>query len=143
MRRMITILYGEMGSGKTFHGQKAAARAKNTVFVEGDAAMPQHMRARVKQFRPLTSKMIDTFVRVHLAEAIANAARFHNVVVAQALYRREHRAWLKKQLEDLGHEVHLIEVKVSFIQNLRQLLNLPWGLRWVLYWLLNKPFYQR
>jgi len=138
----ITILYGEMGCGKSYLG-KIVAKVWGLEFLEGDSLAPPEMVARVRSFRFLSRELLDRFIHVHLFNGIVKAASgSRRLVVAQALYRRESRARLRLQLEDVGFTVAMVHIKTPFWRNLRQILQRPKGFRWAIYWLLSKPFFQ-
>jgi gluconate kinase len=143
----ITILYGEMGSGKNYQGERLAKKI-GAPFLDGDTVLPPTMLERVKAFQPLTEGMLCEFIHLHLYSAILDAVERAKddpptaLVVAQALYRQENRTLLCQQLRRLGHDVEFVHVRAPFLQNLRQLWSRPRGLRWVFYWLLNKAFFQ-
>jgi hypothetical protein len=117
-------------------------------FLEGDSALPPYLKQRVQSFKPLTKADLEYFIEHLLFEEIlievgyCGPGKLRDTIVAQALYRRHNRKRLKGQLEEYEIEVQYQLVKVSFLQNLRQLWSRPQGLRWVLYWLMNKPFFQ-
>lgn len=137
----VRIFYGEMGSGKTYLGRRDAEKLGCT-FLEGDDLIPPGMAALVRNFKPLPKSVLDDYVKNHLVPAIVNAARTGDVVVAQALYRREHRDYVGGRLASEGFSVRWTLCRVPLWQNFRQLWGRPRGLRWVLYWLLSKPFFQ-
>jgi gluconate kinase len=138
----ITILYGEMGCGKSYFGRNIA-KVWGLEFLEGDSLAPPEMVDRVKNFRFLPQEMLNKFIHVHLFEGIVKAAAGpRRLVVAQALYNRESRARLRRQLEAVGFKVAMVHIKTPFWRNLRQILRRPKGFRWAIYWLLSKPFFQ-
>jgi hypothetical protein len=65
------------------------------------------------------------------------------IVVAQALYLDEDRKWIEWFFTQLGYSVKFVWVKPPFLRNLKQIYSRPKGLRWVLYWLMNKPWFQK
>jgi gluconate kinase len=139
----VLILYGEMGAGKTFWGQKLA-RVCKAAFLDGDDVISAAMLERTKNFKPISKKTLDDYVQNHLAPAIIVRCGLDNdLIVAQALYLREHRDFLKQHLLSKGYDqVEFIRIEAPFWRNLKQLWARPQGLRWVWYWLLNKPFFQ-
>lgn len=137
----ITILFGEMGGGKNYHGE-IIANETNTPFFDGDEVVTPEMLERVKNFKSITRAMIINYVNV-LANAIADRAEPNGLIVAQALYFDEDRLFLKKFLECLGYHVTFVWVKTSFWRNLKQIYSRKNGLRWVIFWLMNKPFFQK
>ena len=140
----ITILYGEMGAGKNYHGTRLA-KLFGGVFLDGDDAMPPEMREKVQNFKPLSPEILQDFIHNHLVDSILDTVRTCNhLVVAQALYRREDREKLGERLQlRTGVTPEFIHIKVPVWQNARQLWSRPKGHLWVLYWLLNKPFFQK
>jgi gluconate kinase len=142
MKKKVIILYGEMGSGKNYQGERLA-KSLGFEFFDGDLALPAYLVERTRNFKPLTPEMVNDFVYIDLLFAISGKVRrSKGIVVAQALYLREARDLLGTQLKAAGFDVEFRLVKVPFLQNLRQLLSRPRGNLWVLYWLANKPFFQ-
>jgi gluconate kinase len=139
--KTVIIIVGQMGCGKTYWG-KLVAKQANHEFFDGDDVLTSAMREKVSHFRPLTKAMVDDYVRNHLAPAIVQRAGDDYLVVAQALYRKEHRDFLEKYLKENGCCVHYWYLWTPFWRNLKQLWSRPKGFRWVLYWLMNRPFFQ-
>lgn len=141
--KSICILFGEMGAGKNYWGQKWA-NWTGLDFVDGDDFAPPEMIEKVINFRPLTRDIVSKYLDI-LAEEIPNKADAskNGIVVAQALYRDADRQDLKLYLESLGYNVEFYWIKTPLIQNMLQLLKRPNGMKWVGYWLLNKPFFQK
>lgn len=138
----IIILFGEMGGGKNYHGERLSF-IFNLPFFDGDDVVTPEMIERVSNFKGLTREMIINYVNV-LANTIADKANESNgLVVAQALYFDEDRLFLKKFLECLGFTVRFFWVRTTFWRNLKQIYSRKNGLRWVIYWLMNKPFFQK
>ena len=77
-----------------------------------------------------------------MAAVVRKHAGYPGVVVAQALYMEDHRYMLELRLARWGIEAQFIWVRVGLRQNIRQLWTRPRPLRWVLYWLMSKPFFQ-
>jgi shikimate kinase len=138
----VIILVGEMGCGKTYWGKKIANEL-GLEFYDGDKSLPYDMKDRVARFIPLTKEMVDDYIHNHLAPAIRWLVKDDGLVVAQALYMKEHRDFLKKHLEKNGCVVTYWYLQTPFWQNLKQLWSRPKGFRWILYWLMNKPFFQK
>lgn len=142
--KTIYILFGEMGGGKNYHGERLA-KIEGYSFFDGDDVVPPEMLEKVKNFEPLTREIVQNYISV-LANAIADRAEDESVpglVVAQALYFDEDRLFLESFLNCLGFKVKFIWVRARFWRNLKQIYSRPKGLRWVLYWLMNKPFFQK
>lgn len=141
IRSFVTIFYGEMGSGKSYTAAKYA-NDFGLDFYEGDDAVTPEMQRYVLN-RPIPKRVIEDFLYNHFVPAVAaRAVEGGNLVVAQALYRREHRDQVHKRLAAMGHLVEFRLVKVPVWRNLKQLFGRKLGTFWVLYWLLNHPFFQ-
>lgn len=138
----INILFGEMGSGKNYWGEKLSAQT-GALFFDGDTVATPKMIERVSKFKPLSLEIIDDYIKNHLIKAIRTKANYVDLIVAQALYREAHRVYLMKELSLWGHSVKFTYVKTPFFQNMNQLLSRKNGAKWVYYWLLNKPFFQK
>lgn len=137
--KTVYILFGEMGGGKNYHGERLS-QISGIEFLDGDTVIPPDMMTKVSNFDPISPEMIEDYIANHLAPAILSK---HNVIVAQALYMDKHRWFLKNFLETHGYQVAFGWVKPKFFNNLKQIYSRPKGFRWVLYWLMNKPFFQK
>jgi hypothetical protein len=144
MKRVI-IIYGEMGAGKTYEGKRLAEEL-NAPFFDGDDCILPDMLACVQEFEPISKAMLDDYIFYRLAPEIDYQMDVYGLsvlVVAQALYLREHRQYLMDFLQERGYCVDMREHRVPFWQNLKQLWSRKDGRKWVVYWLMNKPFFQR
>ena len=140
----VIILFGEMGAGKNYHGERIAEEYEYH-FLDGDTLISPEMAERVKKFKPLTPEMIRSFVR-DLGDEIHDRLIFDDIsglVVAQALYSNEDRRFLSDYLIVLGYNVKLVWVTVPVWQNIKQLFSRKRGLRWIIYWLMNKPWFEK
>jgi gluconate kinase len=139
----VIILFGEMGSGKNYWGEQLAEEY-GYQFLDGDTILSPTMVERVKNFQPLTPKMIEDFV-CDLGDAVDDRLDYQDVggmVLAQALYTNKDRCFLRDYLTKFGYDVKLCWVKVPFWQNAKQLFSRKRGLRWIMYWLMNKPWFE-
>lgn len=137
----ITIFYGEMGSGKSYRARRFALNL-GIDFYEGDDAVTPAMKKCIL-VRPIPKDVLEDFLFNSLTPAIHERAReVPHLVVAQALYSREHRLRIKDALQTLGHNVQYILVKVPTWQNVRQLLTRKRGPMWVAYWAMNHFFFE-
>ena len=137
------VLVGEMGAGKSTVGRRLA-KGHGYDFVEGDDLAGPEMAAAIKDLRRITTGMVDDLVeRMVDTLYIKKASGVRGVVLSQALYRKHHRDNLEFLLSRAGIEVQFIWVKPRLRQHIRQLLSRDGGWRWVAYWLLSKPFFQR
>lgn len=146
--RKAYILFGEMGGGKTYHAQKSFVNGMvdgpKPEFLEGDSVIPAEMLERVLAFKPLTPEMVTSYVKNNLYPAIMDKFRLSpSVVVSQALYSDANRRELIMMLQHKDVEVTMVWIKPGFWRNLKQIWSRPNGLKWVLYWLINKPFFQK
>ena len=137
----VIILFGEMGSGKNYWGSKIAKK-KGYLFVDGDDFILPEMLDVVKRFRPIPEELLNAFV-IRLSNEIAELAKSHKgIVLAQALYFNKDRKFVARQLRKQGHTVKFKWVKVPAFRNMKQLFSRPLGTAWILYWLLNKPWFE-
>jgi gluconate kinase len=128
--KTIFILYGEMGSGKTYEG-KRNSETWGPKFFDGDDVIPIDMQECVSQFKPLSKEMLDDYIKNHLAPTIVEQCSPNDdLFVAQALYRREHRQFLNDYLTAHGCKVIFDHVYCPFWRNLKQLWSRPNGFRW-------------
>lgn len=139
----VILFVGEMGSGKSYLARKLASDLGLT-FIEGDDLASQEMKTAIDGLKMITDKMIDELV-VAIDAAVADAIERtgKGVVVAQALYREKHRHALITSLRQRGFIMDLRWVRVGLKQHLSQLRSRPGGIRWILYWLMSKPFFQQ
>ena len=140
--KTVYILFGEMGCGKTYCGKNYAER-HDFKFFDGDSVITPKMMEKVAKFKPLTRDMIEEYMDV-LSDAIADQmGRCDHLVVSQALYSDEDRWLLKSFLESLGYQVRMWWVKCKWHRNIDNLLTRDKGWKWVLYWLFNKPWFEK
>lgn len=140
--KTIYIFFGEMGCGKSYCGERYAKK-HGFKFFEGDSVVTPRMMDKVVKFKPITRDLIEEYLDVLFEEIARQAETCENLVVAQALYTDEDRKDLKIFLECLGYKVKMWWVKVPLMQNVRGLMTRKDGWKWVLYWLFNKPFFQK
>lgn len=139
---LVIVLIGEMGAGKNYWGERLSGDL-DIPFLDGDTVCTPAMVERVSKFKPLSPELIDDYIENHLSKAILERAEEGHLIVGQALYRNHNRLRLMRILQEAGHMVEFWYIKTPFFQNMMQILSRPKGVRWVLYWLLNKPFFQK
>jgi gluconate kinase len=145
---MIYLLFGEMGVGKNYVGERMA-RQLGCPFLDGDDAIPDWMMWKVERFKILSLGELDRYTQQHLVPAIYNAAvvgrgRDADLVVAQALYRRRHRRMIIEFME--RHKVGITPVWLkppSLMTHIRRLWSREHGFHWLVYAAVTKPFFQR
>ena len=138
---VVHLFFGEMGSGKSWCAERWA-RQQGLRFFEGDSVVTHELLDRSGRFKPIPRDVIREFVRV-LATAIIKEAGGGDLVVAQALYLDEDRVWLQQLLFEHGLVVKWTWVRAGFFRHVRNLLTRSKGIRWVVYMLMNKPFFQK
>lgn len=140
--KTVYILFGEMGCGKTYQGSRYAER-HGWKFFEGDSVVTPRMLEKVSKFKPIPEDVLEEYMDV-LFNAIADQMHdCDNLVVSQALYREADRVELKSFLESFGYKVVFHYVISKWHRNIEGLLTRENGWKWVLYWLINKPFFQK
>lgn len=136
---MIYFLVGPMGVGKSYVGARLADDT-GCHFVDGDMYLPDNMVKKVTNFQNLTPEEIDSFVINNLIPEVDKIeTELPDILVAQALYRKRNRDMIKSHF---GDRCAFIRVKASFFTTVKRLLGRKNGLRWALYGLLNRPFFQ-
>src|ERR1700722_9035692 len=113
----VIILFGEMGGGKNFWGERLAKDLGYTFF-DGDTVVTQEILERVQKFKPLNRQMVERYIS-HLCDEIADRMeRPSGLVVAQALYFDEDRKALELFLRSLGYNVRFKWIRPTFWRNL-------------------------
>ena len=141
---MINIFFGEIGSGKSYHGRMIAEKA-GIPFYEGDDFLPQKYKDKISKGWPLSKAEARKFVLIDLVRELDRLYSYHNsrgesFVVSQALYSRMHRNFL---FDCFNRDVRYIWVKSpGFFRHLRQLANRPHSVMWTASMLLSKPFFE-
>lgn len=146
MTQIIEIYFGEMGAGKSYHAKRVAEHPdSNAVFFEGDSVATTEMIDRVSKFKLLNPKIIATFVSKLVDSIIDKAQEVYpkKLIVSQALYCNFDRMFIRKLLRAYGYEVNFVWVRASFWRNIKQLYSRPNGLKWIYYYLINKPFFEK
>ncbi len=139
----IIILFGEMGCGKNYWGERIA-KDLGYVFYDGDLAAPPEIVEKVSRFEALNRELILRFVRELCTVIIEKApATERGLVVAQALYFDQDRKYVSDLLTGLGYQVTFQWVRPPFWRNLRQIYSRPQGTLWVWYWLRNKSWFEK
>ena len=112
-------------------------------FVDGDTFISPEIAKKVASFKRLSLKDLDNFVTKRLIPGIEDHVKrigfLSDLVVTQALYRKRHRDLIRKHFDE---DCVFIEIKASLRTNLKRLLTREKGIRWALYGLLNRPFFQ-
>jgi gluconate kinase len=136
---MIHFLVGPMGAGKNYVGELLAEKL-NCKFIDGDDFLPKELKEKIFKFKPLSKSDLNNFIKEHLIPKVEQQSYIHpDLVIAQALYRREHREIINKHFKG---QCRFIKIKTPLVTNLKRLLTRKKGIRWALYGLINRPFFQ-
>jgi carbohydrate kinase (thermoresistant glucokinase family) len=135
----VYFLVGPMGCGKNYVGERLA-KEKGCEFIDGDAFVPEAMIEKVSKFKPLGQQDIDNYVTNHLIPGVENRRQQgKELVVAQALYRAEHRLQIAQRVRNCK----FIYIDAPLTTNIKRLLGRKKGIRWTLYGLFNRIFFQK
>jgi gluconate kinase len=142
--KKILILFGEMGAGKNYWGEKLANNLGYDFF-DGDTVVTVEMQNKVSQFKPIARGIIVDYLFALSGAIIDKAVSCkEGLVVSQALYNDQDRILLKEALEfNPDNKVVFYWVQPTFTSNLKHIFSREKGFRWVLYWLMNKPWFQK
>lgn len=143
MSSRVVIFFGEMGSGKSYVGERYA-RDHGLCFFEGDSVVTRELLDRSGRFKPIPRGVVREFVRV-LARAVtehAHTCESPTLVVSQALYLDEDRLALAEHLKAHGLTIDWRWVRTPIWRHVAQLFSRPKGIRWIAYGLFNKLFFQ-
>jgi gluconate kinase len=140
--KTITILFGEMGCGKTYCGSHYAER-HDFKFFDGDSVVTPQMLDKVLRFQPIPRDVLKEYIGVLTNSIVDQMKDCDNLVVAQALYLNEDRESIKASLESAGFTVRWWWVQVPLWRNVQNLLTRKNKWKWVYYWALNKLFFQK
>lgn len=140
----VHIVFGEMGSGKSFQGQRLATQL-GVPYFEGDEFLSEELKARVSRANPLTVGDVNKFVKEGLIPGILHLTHANrDFVISQALYARVHREQVARALESVGLAAHFHWVRpVSLLLQIRALSKRNPGFKWVLVMLISKPWFQK
>jgi len=138
---MLYLLFGEMGVGKNYVGERLAKRLR-CPFYDGDLSMPSDMKRRVENFGFLSDEMLSRFVASHLIRDIRERLPVlypSNLVVGQALYKEKYRQMIWNAFPD-ARLIYI--VPPSLRVHMSRIMARPRGWKWALYCLMSKPFFQ-
>jgi len=138
---MLYVVFGEMGTGKNYVGEKLAKHL-GCEFFDGDTVIPKEMLEKVTKFKSLTAADIDNYVYFHLIPEIGKRSNGKDLVVAQALYRNAHRDTIEFFFGEENIKFVWLPVS-SNTTHMKRLYGRNNGLKWMLYGLYNKFFFQK
>jgi gluconate kinase len=136
---MIHILFGEMGSGKNYHGERLAKRL-GVPFVDGDSFLPPDLVECLERGGVFTTADVERFFNGYLLPGLMDRNIKHpdGFVVAQALYNDVHR----QELYQIFHESRLYWVKPSFARHIGNLCKRRDPFTWIGRMLVSKLWFQ-
>lgn len=143
--KYLLLVVGEMGAGKSFWASELAWQM-DFGYLEGDDYLPPAMREAVARFGRVTEDMKGQLLnrlKVVLHEELDKERPNGGIVLSQALYSEADRQWLIRHFRAAGYKVEVYWIKAGFWRNLKQLWKRPRGARWVLYWLMSKPWFEK
>jgi hypothetical protein len=143
MAQRVVVFFGEMGSGKSWCAERYAGD-RGFCFFEGDSVVTHELLDRSGRFKPIPRGVIREFVQVLSRAVVEHAQQCDSatLVVSQALYLDEDRRAFEAYLVEHGLAVDWRWVRTPFFKHVRNLLTRPKRWRWVVYMLMNKPFFQ-
>lgn len=137
---MITIIFGEMGSGKTFAGLQLSKQTGEHYF-DGDDWLPTDLYNKINKGGLITKSEADRFIKTNFIsglEATKQVMRGTNFIISQALYNEAHRQFIADH-----YDCEFILIKTPFFQHIRQLFSRPNKWRWIFNMLVSKPWFNR
>jgi gluconate kinase len=140
--KTVYVLFGEMGCGKTYQGS-AYAKRHDFKYFDGDSVITPRMLEKVSRFAPIPNDVLCEYMAVLFTAIDDQTQGCDQLVVSQALYRNKDRECLRLFLESNGYQVRMWWVQCKWHRNIQNLLTRPHGWKWVWYWLINKPFFQK
>lgn len=136
----IYFLFGEVGAGKSYCGEKLA-ESLNCSYFDGDEIfnLPQLQYLQEKIVKKQNFNLVD-LNQITIAMISEIKKRCYNpsgyLVVSQAMYRKLNRNYIKSQFAEL----YFVEIKASSWQHFCQLWNR--GISWIWYGLKNHWYFQ-
>lgn len=139
---MITILFGEVGIGKSYLAQNLS-KETGIKFVEGDDFIPKNLLNKMKRGRPLSTNDVDEFVIDSLIPGIKEEYKKSSaLIVSQALYLKRHRDLINATFGSKNVRFVWLPVN-SIITQLSRLKNRVRGWWWILNALISKPWFEK
>jgi gluconate kinase len=136
----IYLLFGEMGTGKNYIGERLAEHL-GCQFFDGDDWIPLHLQSKIDRCESLTLEEVSEYVDDDLIPQLKNIqASTEMAVVAQALYRENDRYEIQDELGDQVVWIHV--VPPSRWTHMWRLLSRKNGFRWALLGLMSKPYFE-
>jgi gluconate kinase len=144
MKKKVVILFGEMGAGKNYYGERIAEK-EGLPFYDGDSCIPARMLEYTSAFKPIPRLVLVDYIDNYLLPEIIERTNDSDdgIVVAQALYLDNDRQVILATLEEQAFDVEYYWVKTPRKQNIKQLYSRKNGMRWAMYYLMNTAFFEK
>ncbi len=97
---MKLLLFGQIGSGKSFVGE-TLQREFSLFYHDADSDLPASMIEAVRNHQPISEAMRDEFTGVIIARIRDLALHHESFCVAQALFKNRHRARILAEIPDV------------------------------------------
>ena len=139
---MLTVLFGEIGIGKSTLGKKLSKKT-GIKFVDGVEFLPDNLDRQLSSGIPLTKNDVDEFVIENLIPGIQKEYRKNGtLIVAQDLYLKRHRDLINatfgiKNVRFVWLPVHSIRTQISRLKNRTK----SW--LWILNAILSKYWFEK
>lgn len=115
---MLLIFFGLPGAGKTY-AARAVCREFGITLHDGDADLPDMMRAAIAASQPVTEAMRDEFFMRLISTVLRLKSEKPDLAVAQTFLKERHRRWTLTILP----EAHFILVEADEAIRERRLVN--------------------
>lgn len=141
---MITVIFGEMGVGKTYLGQLLAKEA-GIRYVEGDDFLPQAQQLKLRRGLPLTVSDIDDYVINGLIPEMEKIAKEQkSFIISQALYFKRHRDLITATFGKKNVRFVWLPVPIFGIwKQIKQLHRRPRSIFWIIRALISKAWFEK
>lgn len=139
---MLTVLFGEVGIGKSTLGKKLS-KDTGVKFIEGDDFLPKNLDRQLAKGIPLTATDVDEFVIDNLIPGIQKEySKSGTLIVAQALYFKKHRDLINATFG--VKNVRFVWLPVAnILTQIGRLKNRTRSLFWVINAILSKFWFEK
>ena len=96
----IVFFFGKAGAGKS-HVAKLVAKLTGWHVYEADDDVTDAMTTALRNQRPFTAQMRDEFFEIITQKILLLQHKHKNLVVAQGVYKQQHRDGLAKRIADM------------------------------------------
>ena len=133
--KLVVLLFGECGTGKSNLGKKIA-KLRDMTFVDGNMYLSPAALEKIRNFEFPSKSEIDIMaydLMMGVNQLCSQAT--NGVVVSQSLYRNANRIQVIHFLEQAGYTVEVYWVKSDIIQHVKRLFGRRRGASWLAYWM--------